>query len=61
MLQCEFFNKSNYPGERLHIYFSSKREFTSAIKEFFDVTLPEVADSLVSRVTDNFQLLKPAS
>ncbi len=46
---------------RNNIYFSSKSEFTSAIKEFFDVTLPEVAGSLVSRITDNFQILKPAS
>ena len=46
---------------RNNVYFSSKREFISAIKEFFDATLPEVAGSLVSRITDNFQLLKPAS
>ncbi|MBD1567721.1 IS630 family transposase, partial [Vibrio sp. S12_S33] len=26
-----------------NIYFPSKQAFTSAIKEFFDVTLPEVA------------------
>ncbi|HFG2109781.1 TPA: IS630 family transposase, partial [Vibrio cholerae] len=45
---------------RNNVYFSSKREFISAIKEFFDVTLPKVAGSLVSRITDNFQLLKPA-
>ena len=41
---------------RNNIYFSSKPEFTSAIKEFFDVTLPEVAGTLVSRITDNFQI-----
>ena len=46
---------------RDNVYFSSRRSFTSAIKEFFDVTLPEVAGSLTSRITDNFQLLKPAS
>lgn len=46
---------------RNNVYFSSKKAFTSAIKEFFDVTLPEVAGSLASRITDNFQLLKPAS
>lgn len=46
---------------RNNVYFSSKREFISAIKEFFDVTLPKVAGSLVSRITDNFQLLKSAS
>ena len=46
---------------RNNIYFSSKPEFTSAIKEFFDVTLPEVAGTLVSRITDNFQRFYPAS
>ncbi len=46
---------------RNNIYFSSKAEFTTAINEFFNVTLPEVAGSLVSRITDNFQILKPAS
>ena len=46
---------------RNNVYFSSKKAFTSAIKEFFDVILPEVAGSLASRITDNFQLLKPAS
>lgn len=46
---------------RNNIYFSSKAEFTTAINEFFNVTLPKVAGSLVSRITDNFQILKPAS
>lgn len=46
---------------RNNFYFSSKAAFTSAIKNFFDVTLPKVADSLASRITDNFQILKPAS
>ncbi len=46
---------------RNNIDFSSKPEFTSAIKDFFDVTLPEVASSLVSIITDNFQDLKPVS
>ncbi len=46
---------------RNNSYFSSKAEFTTAINEFFNVTLPEVAGSLVSRITDNFQILKPAS
>ena len=31
---------------RNNVYFSSKAAFTSAIKKFFDVTLPEVAGSL---------------
>ncbi|MGL1052910.1 IS630 family transposase, partial [Vibrio vulnificus] len=46
---------------RNNVYFPSKAAFTSAIKKFFDVTLPEVAGSLLSRITDNFQILKPAS
>ncbi|HFQ5221119.1 TPA: IS630 family transposase, partial [Vibrio vulnificus] len=46
---------------RNNIYFSSKAEFTTAINEFFNVTLPKVAGSLVSRITDNFQILRPAS
>ncbi|ENM5740489.1 IS630 family transposase [Vibrio mimicus] len=45
---------------RNNVYFSTKATFTAAIKKFFDVTLPEVAGSLVSRITDNFQILKPA-
>ena len=46
---------------RNNVYFPSKTACTSAIKKFFDVTLPEVAGSLVSRITDNFQVLIPAS
>ncbi|WP_197056823.1 transposase, partial [Vibrio sp. ZOR0018] len=46
---------------RNNVYFSSTAVFTSAIKNFFDVTLPKVADSLTSRITDNFQILEPAS
>lgn len=46
---------------RNNTYFPSKVAFTSAIKEFFNVTLPKVAGSLTSRITDNFQLPEPAS
>ena len=46
---------------RNNVYFPSKTAFISAIKRFFDVTLPEVAGSLVSRITDNFHVLIPAS
>lgn len=46
---------------RNNVYFFSKAAFASAIKNFFYVTLTEVADSLASRITDNFQILKPAS
>ncbi len=45
---------------RNNIYFPTKATFTSAIKEFFNVTLSKVAGSLTSRITDNFQLLEPA-
>ena len=44
-----------------NVYFPSKTALTSAIKKIFDVTLPEVAGSLVSRIIDNFQVLIPAS
>ncbi|MBY7719569.1 IS630 family transposase, partial [Vibrio parahaemolyticus] len=33
----------------------------AAIDQFFAVTLPEIADTLTSRINDNFQALKPAS
>ncbi|MBB1463101.1 IS630 family transposase, partial [Vibrio sp. SG41-7] len=35
--------------------------FREAIENFCIVTLPEIADSLTSRINDNFQVLKPAS
>ncbi|KOO02916.1 transposase [Vibrio nereis] len=44
-----------------NVYFSSKIKFISAIKAFFDSTLPEITDSLMPRTTGSFQLLKPAS
>ncbi|MEF1309997.1 IS630 family transposase, partial [Vibrio mytili] len=43
------------------VYFKNKRDFKKAIDQFFDVTLPEIAGSLTSRINDNFQVLKPAS
>ncbi|SBS67027.1 hypothetical protein VHE8714_03598 [Vibrio splendidus] len=46
---------------RNNVYFPSKVAFTSAIKKFFDVTLPEVSGSLVSRITDNLQILTAAA
>lgn len=42
-------------------YFSSTREFRDAISVFFNQMLPDIADSLTSRINDNFQILKPAS
>ncbi|MGF1740504.1 IS630 family transposase [Vibrio profundum] len=46
---------------RNNVYFKNKRDFKSAIDQFFAVTLPEIAGSLTSRINDNFQVLKPAS
>lgn len=42
-------------------YFSSTREFREAISVFFNQTLPNIADSLTSRINDHFQVLTPAS
>ncbi len=46
---------------RNNVYFKRKRDFKTAIDQFFAVTLPEIAGSLTSRINDNFQVLKPAS
>ncbi|SBT15542.1 hypothetical protein VCE7224_04341 [Vibrio celticus] len=46
---------------RNNVYFKTKREFREAIENFGILTLPEIADSLTSRINDNFQVLKPAS
>nr|MCG3469928.1 IS630 family transposase [Xenorhabdus bovienii] len=35
--------------------------FRETLLLFFDVTLPEKAKELTTRLTDNFQILKPAS
>ena len=42
-------------------YFSSTREFREAISVFFNQTLPDIADSLTSRINNHFQMLTPAS
>ena len=43
-------------------YFSNAKEFRQHIRHFFNVTLPDIADTLNSRINDNFQvLIKPAS
>lgn len=42
-------------------YFASAKEFRERITHFFDVTLPDIADTLTSRITDNFQTLGSAS
>ncbi len=42
-------------------YFATAAEFRQKIEAFFATTLPEIADSLNSRINDNFQRLKSAS
>jgi transposase len=43
-------------------YFSNAKEFRQHIRHFFNVTLPDIADTLNCRINDNFQvLIKPAS
>ncbi len=42
-------------------YFASAKEFRTRIMTFFDVTLPEIAESLASRINDNFQVFAQAS
>lgn len=39
-------------------FFKSGKDFKEAIKKFFEVILPNIADSLNGRINDNFQLLK---
>ncbi len=41
-------------------YFHSAKEFREKIDGFFKKTLPEIANSLDSRINDNFQILVPA-
>lgn len=42
-------------------YFSSAKQFREKIDQFFDETLPQIGESLRSRINDNFQVLNPAS
>lgn len=42
-------------------FFHSAQEFREAISNFFDVTWPQIAHSMVDRISDNFQILKPVS
>lgn len=41
-------------------YFHSAKEFREKIDDFFKNILPEIADSLDSRINDNFQIINPA-
>jgi transposase len=42
-------------------YFSTAKQFREQIDDFFQNTLPEIGDTLTSRINDNFQVLNPAS
>jgi len=42
-------------------YFATAKEFRHQINHFFDVTLPNIAESLNGRINDNFQVLNSAS
>jgi transposase len=46
---------------RNNVYFPDATTFRETIRHFFHVTLPEKAKELTTRLTDNFQTLKPAS
>ena len=46
---------------RNSVYFKNKRDFRSALEKFFKETLPDIGDSLTSRINDNFQLFTHAS
>ena len=42
-------------------YFSTSKEFRDKIDAFFMKILPDIGDSLKSRINDNFQVLEPVS
>ncbi|MGV8949407.1 MAG: IS630 family transposase [Candidatus Paracaedibacter sp.] len=42
-------------------FFESAGEFKKEIMNFFDVTWPQIAQDMVDRINDNFQILKQAS
>ncbi len=59
------------PSERLwkvmneHVrnnrFFHSAKEFRKAIMDFFEITWPKIAESMVDRINDNFETLKCTS
>jgi transposase len=59
------------PSERLwkvmneHVrnnrFFHSAKEFRKAIMDFFEITWPKIAESMVDRINDNFETLKHTS
>jgi len=42
-------------------YFATAKEFRQQINYFFKVILPDISESLNSRINDNFQVLISAS
>jgi len=42
-------------------YFHNAKAFREKIDEFFEIILPEIGDTLDSRINDNFQTFNPAS
>ncbi|WMV74467.1 IS630 family transposase [Xenorhabdus griffiniae] len=46
---------------RNNVYFPDTKTFRETLRHFFHVTLPEKAKELTTRLTDNFQILKPSS
>ena len=42
-------------------YFATAKEFRQKINHFLCETLPEIGDSLINRINDNFEMLKSAS
>ncbi len=42
-------------------YFADAKAFRQKINYFLDVTLPKIGASLIGRINDNFEMLKPAS
>ncbi len=65
------FRKNLNPIERLwkvmneHVknnhYFATAKELRERIDEFFEVTLPEISETLTCQINDNFQTLKSAT
>lgn len=41
--------------------FQSAKDFRDSIRGFFEITMPEIAQSLRERINDDFQTIKPAS
>ncbi len=44
---------------RNNVFFTSPKHFREVISEFFEITISKIAQSLRSRINDNFQTIKP--